>query len=479
MPYGITAAPDGTLWFTENGTTPHVGQLSTAGAGSVLRRVCPARGYQLPKGSPPGPTATSGSSAMAPAWSARSRRAGSITTYSLERRQPAGADHHRLRRQPLGDRGRRQPDRAGHDRRLDHRVRRPHQSAMPWGITPGPDGNLWFTENGAGKIGRITTGGVITEFSLGSPALVSLRHRHRPRRQPLVHREHGQRPGPDHDRRERSPSTRCRPVSRARRASPSGPGTTSIWWTESTAGQVGKLPWLAQGQTITPDPTQTQYNDFATGTNQPVRRQTSRRDLHWTRHCRATALRRTAGHRACASSSLSLTYNSDTVGVRPIIADDLSQRPQRSGPDPDPGHAHLERHGPARRDLPDDRPQPGDVYLLSTQVATPVTTTGVYPWSVAIQATLAGRHHHRQLDQRDGRRGGQRLDRPDRPGLERRRHRAAGLQTAMGAFSGSTATAAAASSRPATAPPSSARPTTSARWSRTVTARSPTPTRSR
>jgi hypothetical protein len=36
-----------------------------------------------------------------------------------------------------------------------------------YGITRGRDGNLWFTEALAGKIGRITPGGVITEFSAG------------------------------------------------------------------------------------------------------------------------------------------------------------------------------------------------------------------------------------------------------------------------------------------------------------------------
>src|SRR5262249_56997937 len=35
-------------------------------------------------------------------------------------------------------------------------------------ITAGPDGNLWFGEN-AGKIGRITPAGVVTEFSAGLP----------------------------------------------------------------------------------------------------------------------------------------------------------------------------------------------------------------------------------------------------------------------------------------------------------------------
>jgi streptogramin lyase len=40
---------------------------------------------------------------------------------------------------------------------------------VPFEITAGPDGNLWFTENG--KIGKITTGGTITEYggSLSHP----------------------------------------------------------------------------------------------------------------------------------------------------------------------------------------------------------------------------------------------------------------------------------------------------------------------
>ena len=32
----------------------------------------------------------------------------------------------------------------------------PTTSSIPEGITAGPDGNLWFTENGGNKIGRIT-----------------------------------------------------------------------------------------------------------------------------------------------------------------------------------------------------------------------------------------------------------------------------------------------------------------------------------
>jgi len=37
--------------------------------------------------------------------------------------------------------------------------------ATPARITAGPDGNVWFTESGTSKIGRVTPGGVVTEFA--------------------------------------------------------------------------------------------------------------------------------------------------------------------------------------------------------------------------------------------------------------------------------------------------------------------------
>jgi len=39
----------------------------------------------------------------------------------------------------------------------------------PEGITAGPDGNVWFTERSANQIGRITPSGIITEFGGLSP----------------------------------------------------------------------------------------------------------------------------------------------------------------------------------------------------------------------------------------------------------------------------------------------------------------------
>jgi streptogramin lyase len=46
----------------------------------------------------------------------------------------------------------------------------PTATSQPGGIAAGPDGNLWFTEIAANKIGRITTAGVITEFPIPTAA---------------------------------------------------------------------------------------------------------------------------------------------------------------------------------------------------------------------------------------------------------------------------------------------------------------------
>ena len=46
----------------------------------------------------------------------------------------------------------------------------PTIASSPKGIAVGPDGNIWFTESAGNKIGRITTAGVITEFPVPTSA---------------------------------------------------------------------------------------------------------------------------------------------------------------------------------------------------------------------------------------------------------------------------------------------------------------------
>ena len=42
----------------------------------------------------------------------------------------------------------------------------PTATSSPTGITTGPDGNIWFAETNANKLGRISPSGVITEFAI-------------------------------------------------------------------------------------------------------------------------------------------------------------------------------------------------------------------------------------------------------------------------------------------------------------------------
>lgn len=46
-----------------------------------------------------------------------------------------------------------------------------HESNLPAQIAAGPDGNMWFTELGAGKIGRISPNGTITEYPVPGEVL--------------------------------------------------------------------------------------------------------------------------------------------------------------------------------------------------------------------------------------------------------------------------------------------------------------------
>ena len=129
-----------------------------------------------------------------------------------------------------------------------------------------------------------------------------------------------------------------------------GPGNTSIWWTESSAGQVGNLPWLAQRQISHPRPDETQYNALRQRHDRSARRQPADLDPHRPRPAvQYLLLRREPGQRLLPDlepvPDVQLRH-----GRRPADhCDQVRQLPQRPGADPAPGHAHLERHAPAAR----------------------------------------------------------------------------------------------------------------------------------
>jgi streptogramin lyase len=124
-PYGITAGPDGNLWFTEYDGN-RIGRITPAGVVTEFSA---------------GITAGAG-------------------PYGIT----AGPDGNLWFTEPSGNRiGRITP--AGFVTEFSAGIT---AGAGPFLITAGPDGNLWFTERLGNRIGRITPAGVVTEFSDGS-----------------------------------------------------------------------------------------------------------------------------------------------------------------------------------------------------------------------------------------------------------------------------------------------------------------------
>jgi virginiamycin B lyase len=109
-PGGITAGPDGNLWFTESATNK-IGRITPGGSITEFRliAICGSYGSCGPDGNL-WFTEFDGNAI------GRITPSGSFSTFGI-----------------------------------------PTANSRPEGITAGPDGNVWFTEENASKIGRITT----------------------------------------------------------------------------------------------------------------------------------------------------------------------------------------------------------------------------------------------------------------------------------------------------------------------------------
>jgi len=131
-PGGITAGPDGALWFTEFNPNPQngasqIGRITTAG--TITEFVAfPAPSFTIPIGpttitAGPDGALWFGGVNVPQIW--RITTTGTTTGFGI-----------------------------------------PTPDGFAEGITVGPDGALWFTERNTNKIGRITTAGAITEFPI-------------------------------------------------------------------------------------------------------------------------------------------------------------------------------------------------------------------------------------------------------------------------------------------------------------------------
>ena len=119
-PNGIVAGPDGNLWFTEN-AGDKIGRMTTVGAFAEFPVTTGSHPHDITVG-PDGNL-----------WftEAGSNKIGTMTT--------SGAGY------------------------VEYSI--PTTGSTPVAITSGPDGALWFAENNGNQIGRITTGGAVTEYA--------------------------------------------------------------------------------------------------------------------------------------------------------------------------------------------------------------------------------------------------------------------------------------------------------------------------
>src|SRR6266516_2791141 len=126
-PVGITAGPDGSLWFTELDGN-NIGRITINGA--IIE-------YSVPTSDSNPLEITAGPDGNLWFTEGSGNNIGRITTTGAIIEYPV-----------------------------------PTPNSEPFGITMGPDGNLWFTEDNfnVNQLGRITTAGVITEYPAPTPS---------------------------------------------------------------------------------------------------------------------------------------------------------------------------------------------------------------------------------------------------------------------------------------------------------------------
>ena len=174
-PFGITAGPDGNLWFTEL-TGKHIGRITTSG---VITEFGNGISSSLLFGITSGPDGNLWFTEFASI--GRITPAGTVTEFSSG--ISAGSEPDGITTGPDGNLwfaefgvnriGRITP--AGVATEFSAGI---STNSAPVGIAAGPDGNLWFTEQGCGgctpaapsATARITPGGTVTEFSSGITA---------------------------------------------------------------------------------------------------------------------------------------------------------------------------------------------------------------------------------------------------------------------------------------------------------------------
>lgn len=168
-PWGITAGPDGNLWFTES-TTDQVGRITPSGTVTEFSKgISPNAGLGGITAGPDGNLwfAEGGTDKIG-----RITPSGTVTEFSTGITPGASPDE--ITTGPDGnlwftEQGGNRIARITPSGTVKEFSKGISPNAELSGITAGPDGNLWFAENNTSAVGRITPSGTVTEFSDGSP----------------------------------------------------------------------------------------------------------------------------------------------------------------------------------------------------------------------------------------------------------------------------------------------------------------------
>jgi virginiamycin B lyase len=145
---GITDGPDGALWFAEEGTCINA-KCSDFTNGKIGRITTTGRVTEYPV-----------PSADSHPWEITHGPDGNLWFTELGDNLHGPGKHHHIEGNRIG---RITPQGQITEFPI------PTFDSFPDGITTGPDGALWFTENTGNNIGRITTSGHITEFPIPTP----------------------------------------------------------------------------------------------------------------------------------------------------------------------------------------------------------------------------------------------------------------------------------------------------------------------
>lgn len=162
---GITAGPDGALWFTVGASPAHIGRITTGGKVTI---------FDDPGGSYPHSITTGPDGAL---WFAESNGSvGRMTTSGgVQHFQVAPTDASLQGLVTGPDGALWVTENVIHFTQLSNKVIRVTTRGKkktytvgggPDFICVGPDGAIWFTEEGSHAIGRLTTRGAYTEFSV-------------------------------------------------------------------------------------------------------------------------------------------------------------------------------------------------------------------------------------------------------------------------------------------------------------------------